>query len=110
MPLEFLAQFTQVLQALTNLPIYESTWNFLKFLAILLVSIGSVELLMKFLKLSKIFSFLLIAFISIWLYEQVFIKGYSLAYIVVTVITMVASLLIWLVMSLTSMLKKFPVR
>ena len=79
----------------------------LTFLAVLIVAGTIGQLFTRFTK-SKFVGFLVTSAASIWLYEQVFVKGSSLLQIIVSIILFVAFLVILALIALALFVKRVP--
>jgi len=89
------------------------SWNssfsgILTFLGTLIVSVIIAQIFVRIFK-SKLLGFLVASACSIWLYELVFIKGYSLVTILVAMVFFLTIFLILLIIGLAIFVKRLPI-
>ena len=105
-----LEQFNEIIEKLFILANLEWTSSFsgvLTFLSILIVSGVISYLFMKIFK-NRFLGFLVASACSIWLYEQVFIKGLPLLHILIVIIIFLALLAIVFILFLAILIKRLP--
>lgn len=103
-----ITKYLDYLLAVANTPSFSSYSGILTFLSILIVSGTISYAFTRFIK-NKYLGFLVSSVASIWLYEQVFVKGLSLFSIIVSVILLIAFLAIAAFAVFVIFVKKIPI-
>jgi len=105
---ENLNELLETLITLVNVEWTSSFSGILTFLSILIVSGTIAQLFMRIFR-NKFLGFLVASACSIWLYEQVFLKGLPLLSILIAMILFLAFIAIIFLLALTIFIKRGPV-
>ena len=100
--------YLNYLTGVANAPGFSSVSGILTFLSILIISGTISQIFMRFVK-SRYLGLLVSSVCSIWLYEQVFVKGLSLLDFLISVILLIAFLAIISLIIFAIFVKKIPV-